>query len=151
MEELPFTKADEMPTLRCLPVLNLTWLCVLSIALLILWSTSVENGTFHPPQSQKSSSLQGYPFNVVLPRVSVQRGSAFTMRVPATGYLPIEDIAQIGSYHVCCRSIDRLSYGCNTGVVATLQQERMSRKVYAAARVDSTELVGSTCILYFNR
>lgn len=163
--ELPFAKADEMPTIRCLPVLNLVWLCLLSIGLLILWSTSVENGTFHPPKSvavvEPAPHRVGEPFiyrfNVALPRSEVGRGMRFSLRVPSTGYLPIADLALVRSYHVCCMTVEHTHLVCaaegesgRVGTSAILHQERISAKVYATVSMAHSDMIGATCSLLWH-
>lgn len=156
--ELPFAKADEVPAMRCLPVMNLIWLCLLSIALLILWSTSVENGAFHPKEERRVADQVKYPFNVVLPREDPSRsrghGHGFVMRVPSSGYLPVGELSTVTHYRVCCSTPDKGSFVCGpgkegsrVGVDAVLQQERMSRRVYATVLLPRLDMVGAACVL----
>lgn len=160
-DELPFAKPDELPAARCLPVLNLIWLCLLSIALLLLWSTSVENGAF---DAQRNTDLGGppntspqrhaHPFNVVLPRSQVRHGREFSMRVPSAGYLPIADMALVTHVYVCCRTDGSVELVCNAataqlGATAVLRQERLSGKVYAVVQLQHTDMIGSKCTLYW--
>lgn len=167
-------KADELPTFKCLPMVNFIGVCLLTIAMIMLWSTSYESGVFsaaHTRQLENPSSdglilkkgdrkdahsfesHGAYPFNIYRPENSHKRNpkEGFLMRLPVRGYLPL-DFERLGHYSVCCYTSDRLYFVChsvtqNIGVECVIQKERSNNKPYASIVVQHSDMVGAMCVL----
>jgi len=171
-ERLSFVKADELPAFRCLPLLNFIGMCVLSLAMILLWSTSLERGHAvgggdglilknGAAQEQHSFEVGGsFPFNIYeLPADGTPHGkrghmTGFLMRLPVRGYLPL-DFERLAHYSVCCHTADRAYFVChsvtqNIGVDCVIQKEKSSNKPYASIVVQHSDMVGAMCVLYWN-
>lgn len=143
-------KADEMPALKCLPLVNFIAVCLLALGMIVLWSTAVENGTFSfTPVPSKGLILNTndntYSFNIV--------GSVIgnLVRIPATGSLPIQ-FDRLSRYTVCCHTADRSYFVChsvtrNIGVECVIQQNRNTKETFASIVVQHNDMVGAMCVL----
>ena len=152
---------DDFPGGRCLSVFSIIWLSCLSIAVVLLWSISIDKNAArnstpdlilkktHPHekflQEKENKTMHTYPFNLV----DGMMGEV--IRLPAKGSLPIE-FNKLAHYYVCCHTRDRSYFVChsvtrNIGIDCVIRREKTSRDIYAAILVQHPDMFGSTCVL----
>ena len=165
--DITFIKPDELPTFKCLPMVNFIGMCLLSLAMILLWSTTLERGILSEKSGQSSAVIAAeglilkkatsinneFPFNIYEPDKKIPRKEGFLMRLPAQGYLPI-DFERLAHYSVCCHTLDKSYFVChsvtqNIGVDCVLQQEKGTKKVFASIIVQHGDMIGATCVLFW--
>ena len=149
---------DDLPGFRCLPIFNFIWLALMSIAIVLIWSISIdskqpvrEKGLIlkrQPHYEQPTRNNTQYPFNIM----NGMMGEI--IRLPKTGGLPI-DFGKLKHYYVCCHTSDRSYFVChsvtrNIGIDCVIRQEKTSKLVYAAVVVQHPDMFGSTCALHWS-
>lgn len=151
-------KADEMPTLKCLPMVNFIGVCLLALSMIVLWSSAIENGTFSFPATPSAPT----PRALILRSATDDGGGAYKfniregatgtlMRLPPVGHLPIV-FDKLSHYNVCCHTLDRAYFVChsvtrNIGVDCVIQQNKSTQKTFASIVVQHRDMIGAMCVL----
>ena len=146
---------DDFPGGKCLPICNFIWLSLLSIAMVLLWSISIDQPqpkSIVSPElilkkETKKEDATMFPFNLV------DGLMGDIIRVPPTGTLPIE-FDKLKHYYVCCHTGNRSYFVChsvtkNIGIDCVIKKEQRSKDVYAAIIVQHPDMFGSTCVLHW--
>lgn len=155
---------DDFPGAKCLPICNFIWLSCLSIAIVLLWSISLDNNYKHDDsragpdlilkriqrrfENDKSNTTMSYPFNLVGGLMGE------IIRMPQKGSLPLE-FDKLKHYYVCCHTADRLYFVChsvtrNIGIDCVIRKEKTTKDIYAAIIVQHRDMFGSMCVLHWS-